>query len=255
MASEQVNNPGAAHYNAANSFVLSRDMGEAIYHYRMAQMFHPFDPNVNHNLESARLQILDSIREKPDRSVLDFMVFGARFVSPSIRGGMFLLGYFVVFLALWKLLVDGNSTLWKRTAIIAGVVSILAAASLLIEWWVCQGGRDGVVVVEEVVARTGDGKIYPRAFGTPLHAGVEFTLKETRGDWIRVELWNGDEGWLLVISLTMRAWNSKEINWKRVDRQRTLARNVTQDLLYHFLPVWLVFLQAQTTGNFSIRCF
>ena len=29
----------------------------------------------------------------------------------------------------------------------------------------------------------------------------------------------------------MRAWNWKEINWKRVNRQGTLARNVTQDVV------------------------
>ena len=203
VATEKVDNPGAAHYNAANSFVLSGDMGEAIYHYRMAQLYHPFDSNLTHNLRSARLQIVDSIHEDPDRSLIDLIVYGVRFVAPWIRATLLAIGYMVVFLALWKLLTSGRSRIWRRTAFIAAGVALLAAVSLIVEWWVCQGGRDGVVVVEEVVARTGDGTIYPRAFTNPLHAGVEFRLKETRGDWKRVELWNGEEGWLPASAIRM----------------------------------------------------
>ena len=44
--------------------------------------------------------------------------------------------------------------------------------------------------------RMGNNEAYQPAFSMPLHAGTEFVLLETRGDWVRVALQTGDTGWL-----------------------------------------------------------
>ena len=198
LAAQLAGDRGAAHYNAGNAFTFSGDIGEAIFHYRMAQTYHPFDPNIAHNLNNARGLTLDSVAEEPTRSLVDLGARGVRFVRAKWRAALFVLGYAALFGLLIAAFAWGRSALRRKAAWACGIVVVVAGASLLVEWWVCQGGREGVVVAEEVVARTGDGRVYPTAFSNPLHAGVEFRLRERRGDWVRAMLWNGEEGWIPV---------------------------------------------------------
>jgi hypothetical protein len=42
----------------------------------------------------------------------------------------------------------------------------------------------------------GPGREYQRQFTQPLQPGVEFTLRGWRGDWWRIELADGNSGWI-----------------------------------------------------------
>ena len=54
----------------------------------------------------------------------------------------------------------------------------------------------GVVAADETVARKGNGESYEPAFANPLPEGTEFTLRETRGDWLLIRLEGQKEGWV-----------------------------------------------------------
>ena len=54
----------------------------------------------------------------------------------------------------------------------------------------------GVIVVEEVVVRKGNGESYTPQLPQPLHAGTEFVVLEARGSWLAIQLDNGTNGWI-----------------------------------------------------------
>jgi len=56
--------------------------------------------------------------------------------------------------------------------------------------------REGVVVADEVVVRKGNGDGFEPQFEQSIGEGVEFELLERRGDWLRVRLPDGQEGWI-----------------------------------------------------------
>ena len=48
----------------------------------------------------------------------------------------------------------------------------------------------------DVVVYKGPGTTYQRQFEQPLQPGVEFTLRQRRGAWCKVELPDGKSGWI-----------------------------------------------------------
>jgi SH3-like domain-containing protein len=47
-----------------------------------------------------------------------------------------------------------------------------------------------------VVVRKGNGEGYDPQFEQPLHDGIEFRVIEQRGGWLRIELADGNQGWV-----------------------------------------------------------
>jgi SH3-like domain-containing protein len=60
------------------------------------------------------------------------------------------------------------------------------------------GSVEGVLVANDVVVRKGNGEGYDPKFRQPLHEGVEFKVIERRGGWLRIELADGNQGWVRV---------------------------------------------------------
>jgi hypothetical protein len=109
------------------------------------------------------------------------------------------------------LLVAANALLWGGLGLrlhrgrglwwphaLALTLVVMLAGSLLYERF----GREaqGVVVAAETLARKGDGQAYAPSFSAPLHAGLEFSLVEKRGEWLYIELADGRRCWVPVES-------------------------------------------------------
>lgn len=56
--------------------------------------------------------------------------------------------------------------------------------------------NEGVLVAREAVLRTADAAGAPPRLVDPLPAGTEVTVLEPRGDWARVQLADGRDGWV-----------------------------------------------------------
>ena len=80
--------------------------------------------------------------------------------------------------------------------LVSGIVAALLLGSLAVEAAVASRQEAGVVLSQQVVARKGDGASYEPSFEDPLHAGTEFLLIETRGDWRHIELPDGRRCWI-----------------------------------------------------------
>lgn len=80
--------------------------------------------------------------------------------------------------------------------LLALLVWVTLAASLMIDWRDRSGRKEGVVTAESVVVRKGNGRSYDPQFEEPLTEGVEFDVLEARGGWLHVELPDGQDGWV-----------------------------------------------------------
>ncbi len=177
--------PGVAWYNAGNAWFEAGELGRAIAAYLHARIYRPLDSKVTDSLQVARALRVERVEDGSWNRLLDWPV---RWVQALVVSLFILLTVFVLchirYRSRWSLMTIGGFGL-----------CILLSLCLLVKVKITQG-EQGVLIAQAVEARKGPGYQYQAAFMEPLHNGLEFKLAETRGDWCRVALADGREGWI-----------------------------------------------------------
>lgn len=183
---------GAVLYNQGNALMRAGQTGRAIACYRQAQRYRPRDPRLDHNLRHA----LGSSASSETKSMLDYIFFWQPWISYGGKFRLLAAAAAVTFaLGIAALLAPGRKLLVYVSC--AGLVATcLLAASAAYDWHRFETGQHGVVVVDEVVARKGNGDSYAPAFTQSLTEGTEFRVAEHRGQWLLIHLPGDKEGWV-----------------------------------------------------------
>ena len=85
---------------------------------------------------------------------------------------------------------------WRTTIATLGVASLLAASTIgldALRGWI---NPRGVLIVDNVVVRKGNGDGFAPAFTAPLPSGAEFALVEQRPGWYCIRIGDGQTGWV-----------------------------------------------------------
>jgi hypothetical protein len=188
----------ALHRAEGNSWLLAKDIPQAILAYRRWQRIAPDDPLMVESLEYARAQV--AFASSADRAVLTprseswpafkHHVRQWRLVAIAIA---VVLGWFA--LARWCILRAGG---WLAFAILAFAGGALLTGSWLIDRVQrrAENSRAVVVVIRPELLRSGDGSSYLPRRESASPAGVEAVVRHHRGAWLQVELADGSIGWL-----------------------------------------------------------
>ena len=196
LVSEGDYHNGALFYNLGNIYFRLDDIGRAILNYRRAQQFIPRDPNLIRNLAFVRSCCRDRIPEPERTRVLKTLFFWHYDLPLSWREN----GFLAAFAAAW---VFALLCLWRRqrhwlrwcTAAFA-FLALALATSLVVDEWNRRNHRPGVILAESVTAYKGNSESYDPSFTEPLHAGTEFTLIESRGEWLEIALTDNRTCWI-----------------------------------------------------------
>ena len=193
---EQITNAGfvsgLALYNEGNAHMKAGQTGKAIASYRQAMRYLPREPRLAANLELARGKPLD---DGAALSVLDYVFVWQSWLSYREKYQLATL-FIVVALSIslyskWK----KSHISWHRLSIIMGVVAALFAASAMVDWHRFERRQHGVLI-SQTVARKGNSENYEPAFKQPLAEGTEFTVGESRGEWLRATFRGDVQGWV-----------------------------------------------------------
>jgi len=195
---------GGLEYNVANAWFLAGDMGRAILHYRRALQLRPGDPQFEANLATARSRREDQIEAGSGRAVLETLFFWHGALSLPTKRGVGIAAYVLAF-GLLGLLSLRPQLRSLRTVQISAFALLVIASALIVSAWVEAAHdadrQDAVLVADVMPLRKGDGFGYPPRFENPLHAGAEILVLEERGDWVRVALPDGKDGWLPITAI------------------------------------------------------
>lgn len=193
VSAEVVN--GHLEYNLGNCHLQLGDLGHAILHYRRAESLIPRDPLLKDNLKEARSRCLTSVQPER-RSALMRNVFFWHFDTSH---GERCYSAVALYAAFWLLLTIRSFIPRRSIAVAALVTAVLTMAvggSLAYDRWVTRYGPSGVVTGMDVAVYKGPGPSYQRQLVQPLQSGVEFTLRERRGEWWNITLVDGKTGWV-----------------------------------------------------------
>jgi tetratricopeptide (TPR) repeat protein len=176
--------PGMAWYNAGNAWFQTGALGRSIAAYRQARIYRPFDSMLTENLDAARALALNDVPE-------DFSWWQQ---WPTVWLKVVLLLLIVIF----GVCVLGTVRYRQRIGGIACLTMLLLCCLTAGLWIVTAqlSGRQGVVIVDSVLARKGPSYAYTAAFHEPLHDGVELTVHEIRKEWGLVSLVDERECWV-----------------------------------------------------------
>jgi tetratricopeptide (TPR) repeat protein len=184
----------AIHRNIGNAHMLRGDLGRAVASFRRGERIDPHDPRIRESLAAARAQVRTEVHADLGARMHDALLFWRGRIP---RSALFWTG-----LACWAVAwAAGAVRLLARrgllTAIAAGLVCSLTLGSLIAERTLLAFQAEGVIVQDGVTARRGPSEgVYTPAFEQPLRAGVEASILERRGEWLRLRFRNGVEAWV-----------------------------------------------------------
>jgi tetratricopeptide (TPR) repeat protein len=182
-------------YNLGNAAYKAGALGEAVAAYRAGVRLAPRHRDLRANLEYVRLLAVDEIPsvDRPRLLALnDALVDHVAF--HEARDAALALYWIAALVLCIRFFVPHRrrSALAATAALTAGL-ALLAGGLALERYRSVERVREAVVDCEAVTVRSGPAEDFPIAFS--LHEGALVEVEEGRGDWLRVEVVAGVQGW------------------------------------------------------------
>jgi len=191
-----VSNP-AVYYNLGNACYKLNKIGEAVLYYEKAHRLSPRDPDINLNLEIARMATVDDIEPLP-RNIL-FKLAGRFQESTSLNEKInwALAGYLGFFIGLHLLLFDhraGRRRAWKTIKWLGLAVFIVFSASSASQ--VIAERNKPAAIIQSDIAKVRAQPIPGGEEIFTIHAGTKVLVEEKRREWLEIRLEDGKYGWV-----------------------------------------------------------
>ena len=184
-------------YNLGNTYFRLGELGLAILHFERAALLQPADADIRHNLQIARSQIKEDVATLPEFFLAKGWKTLRRLASSGGWGGAALTLWWVGFagFAVWLL---GKSRQQKKRGFLVGAVCLalsllpfsLAMSSLSFE----KNSRQAILLEETAPLRNAPDEASAEVL--LLHEGMKMELLDELGGWQKVQLNNGEVGWL-----------------------------------------------------------
>lgn len=192
----------ALFYNLANSYYRIGALGRARLNYERARLIDPDDKDLLHNLAVLRREQADALEAIPEFFLLRWWKNTRRLLGEAgwSVSGLLLLWAGCGGLVLWLL---GQKRSHRKWGFLIGIGLILLSVlpfSLAASRQAAVRNSDiAVVLTTEVVLRSA-----PDPQSKPIltiHEGLAVGLLDRIGEWYKVRLSNGEQGWLPMSSL------------------------------------------------------
>ncbi len=186
--------------NLGSAAMQSEQLGEAILAYRRAVAIDSGHRRAEQNLIHARSQLPTWVPRPQSSDLLDTFFAFHRRLTRSTRA-LAAAVCFALTMVLMAVAIRFRRPWARFTALAPGALWI--ALLVLVARDVLAGSSaDAVVTVPQAVVRAADSAGAASRFADPFPAGAEVRIVEQRGDWARIELANGRDGWVRQSSIT-----------------------------------------------------
>ncbi|MCX2718373.1 tetratricopeptide repeat protein [Lentiprolixibacter aurantiacus] len=192
----------ALYYNLGNSHYKLNQIAPSIYYYEKALLLAPNDQEIRNNLVYAQNMTLDAISPLPETTLSRFykQVTGIlSFDGWSYLAVVFVLAFVLSYILFYYL----RSSTHKRIAFISSLIAItLTVISVVIAFLRYQDfmeDQPAIIFDEEVNVKAEPNERSEIAF--TLHEGTKVNVLEEFDAWKKIELSDGQTGWMLSESL------------------------------------------------------
>lgn len=185
------------HYNLGSSYLQLDQLGKAILHLERAFIQTPKEEDVIHNLALAKSKLKDDISEIPQFFLLRWWRQLALMASATFWA---ILGLVLLFLGACNLILwmKGKTREQRKRGFLIGLpVFLLGLLPVLLALHrvnIEEASPFAILQPEEVTLKAAPDKDSAAIFD--LHEGTKVEILDQIGEWYKVRLLNGDQGWL-----------------------------------------------------------
>ncbi|MBT8321269.1 MAG: tetratricopeptide repeat protein [Eudoraea sp.] len=199
---EEGKHSAALYYNLGNSYYKLNQIAPSIFYYEKALLLSPKDPEIRNNLVYAQNMTLDAISPLPETTIS--RIYKQLTGIFSFDGWSYLAIVFVlVFVLSYILFYYLRFSTHKRIAFISSLVAIaLTVISIVFAFMRYQDfmeDQPAIIFDQEVTVKTEPNNRSEIAF--TLHEGTKVNVLEEFESWKKIELSDGQTGWLLSESM------------------------------------------------------
>ena len=190
------------YFNLGNAYFKLTDYPNAILNYERALKLNPNDEDIRFNISIANSKLEDKIETVPELFYKRWFVSIREMASADAWGIVFIVSLLICS-ACFFLYVLGNAIVLRKLGFYAGLLMLIASClflSLGISMYKQQTNHNQAIVFSGSVPV----KSSPVDSGTSLfviHAGTKVNLIDELGDWVKIQLADGNEGWLPLSDL------------------------------------------------------
>jgi len=187
----------ALYYNLGNACYRLDSVGRAVLYYERALLLDPDDQDITHNLQVIRDQLPDEIDPLPVFFLTAWWRSASLSMPETSWSTLALVALWLGFggFSLWLL---GNQRQLKKVGFAAGIVLLLlsglffafANSRVQLE----DDSAREVILAAEVALRSAPDQASEALL--ELHEGTTLRLLDQIGDWYKIELLDGNQGWL-----------------------------------------------------------
>lgn len=188
---------GMLYYNLGNCYYKLDEIGYAILYYEKARKFLPDDPEVNFNLELARLKVLDRIEMPPRFFLFEWWDAAKDFYSIPQLTNLVTIFYiitaiiFIIFLYIKK---DRVRKTMLSISVISLLLTLFCGYLLFANIREEKINQQGIILTPNVTILSAPSENSTDMF--VLHEGVKVKLDDQREDWVKISLPDGKSGWV-----------------------------------------------------------
>lgn len=187
------------YYNLGTSYLQSKELGRAVLYLERALLRAPGDSDIQYNLRLAEAQLKDEINPVPQFFLSRWWRSMAIAISANVWSiiGLLLVWLGVGGLVLWLL---GWQRSWRKWGFLGGLpVLLIGLIPLFLAFSRVhlEVESDMAILQEkEMPLYTAPDEASAELF--KLHEGTKVQIIDQIGEWYKIRLLNGDQGWLLV---------------------------------------------------------
>ena len=187
----------AVYFNLGNCYYKLNKTAPSIYYYEKALLLDPDDAEIKNNLAFAKQMTLDAIEEMPQTGLARLSQNMSNVMTYEQWG----LGSIVfIFLAVFSFILYYflSYSNYKRIALISSMVSVFLGVLFFAFAYSGQqsyaSDQPAIVFAEEITVRSEPNRRSEPVF--ELHEGTKVQVLDMLEDWQKIQLVNGQEGWL-----------------------------------------------------------
>ena len=186
------------YFNLGNTYYKNKDIAHAILYYERAHKLTPLDDDINFNLQLAQTLAVDKINVLPEFFVKRWWRAFSELASSDVWA-IWSIVFFIASLAALLAYLFVNILAVKKTtfplAILLFIMSCVAFSHSYHNKSISEGKTEAIVMSETVTVKSSPDKESTELF--VLHEGAKVTIIDQVGEWLRIKIADGNNGWML----------------------------------------------------------
>lgn len=192
----------ALYYNLGNAHYKLNNIGPSIYYYEKALQLAPSDSDIKNNLAFAQNATVDDIEPLPKtiffkwyQSLSGLLTFDGWAISVVI----FSMSFVLLFLVYYFSYSEGKKRLFFVSSLFMVVFLLVALSMAFSTYNDSEKNQPAIIFAESIEVKSAPSLGSEAAF--ELHEGTKVQIIARDGDWLRIEIANGKDGWIPVTDL------------------------------------------------------